>query len=137
MIFSNRFEETRYCFLSNNYIKDICILNKIIRYCAEADETIIRFGNSIDKLKTDNIYKNATAMCILQIGELVRHLSNDIVNEYDEMPWKQIKGMRNIAAHGYEDFDVEILWQTLKNDLPALRKYCVGILSRTENDKPL
>jgi len=123
--------------LSNNYIKDICILNKIIRYCAEADETIIRFGNSIDKLKTDNIYKNATAMCILQIGELVRHLSNDIVNEYDEMPWKQIKGMRNIAAHGYEDFDVEILWQTLKNDLPALRKYCVGILSRTENDKPL
>ncbi|MCL2700001.1 MAG: DUF86 domain-containing protein [Defluviitaleaceae bacterium] len=123
--------------MSNNYIKDICILNKIIRYCAEADETIIRFGNSIDKLKTDNIYKNATAMCILQIGELVRHLSNDIVNEYDEMPWKQIKGMRNIAAHGYEDFDVEILWQTLKNDLPALRKYCVGILSRTENDKPL
>jgi len=123
--------------LSNNDQRDIHIINKIIRYCAEAEETIARFGDSIDTLKADNIYKNATAMCVLQIGELVKHLSDDIVKEYDEMPWRQIKGMRNIAAHGYEDFDVEILWQTLKIDLPALSKYCTRILSGEANNKPL
>ena len=49
--------------------------------------------------------------------------------KYTEMPWKQIKGMRNIAAHGYEWFDTDILWQTLKTDIPVLRQYCDWIVS--------
>ena len=108
--------------------RDIYIIKKIIKYCIEASDTISRFGDSIDILKADSIYKNASAMCILQIGELVNHLSEDFVNKYNNMPWKQIKGMRNIAAHGYEDFDVDILWQTLKEDLPSLHKYCDKII---------
>ena len=108
--------------------KDLYILKKIVQYCAETDETIARFGDSIELLKADRIYKNAAAMCILQIGELVGHLSDRITAVYAKMPWKQIRAMRNIAAHGYEDFDDEILWQTLKIDIPALRKYCDEII---------
>ena len=67
-------------------------------------------------------------MCILQIGELTKSLSEHITNKYSDMPWKQIKGMRDIAAHGYEDFDIDILWQTLKSDLPALYEYCNKII---------
>ena len=95
----------------------------------EADETIQRFGDSLETLKSESIFKNATAMCVLQIGELVGHLSDDITARYTDMPWKQIRAMRNIAAHGYEEFDVDILWQTLKTDLPALREYCDFILA--------
>ena len=113
--------------MSNNE-RDIYILKKMIKYCLEADETIQRFGDSIDTLKSDSIYMNATAMCVLQIGELVVHLSDDITTRYTDMPWKQIRAMRNIAAHGYEEFDVDILWQTLKTDLPSLREYCELII---------
>ena len=108
--------------------RDLYIVNKIVQYCMEVDETIIRFGNSVEALRADNIYKNAAAMCILQIGELIGHLSDNITEKYDEMPWKQIRSMRNIAAHGYENFDTDILWQTLKTDIPALRKYCDKII---------
>ena len=108
--------------------RDIYILKKIIKYCIEANETITRFGDSLDILKADSIYKNASAMCVLQIGELVGNLSEEFIKKYKDMPWKQIKGMRNIAAHGYEEFDVEILWQTLKTDLPSLHTYCNEIL---------
>jgi len=77
-------------------------------------------------------------MCILQIGELVGHLSDNVTVKYSEMPWKQIKGIRNVAAHGYEEFDVDILWQTLKSDLPSLRDYCGKIieteLQQSESD---
>jgi len=117
--------------LSNDE-RDMYIVSKIIKYCLEANDTISRFGDSLDTLKADNIYKNASAMCILQIGELVSHLSDDFIEKYNEMPWKQIKGMRHIAAHGYEEFDVDILWQTLKDDLPSLHKYCSEIV--TKND---
>jgi len=114
--------------LSNND-RDLYIIKKIIKYCTEAAETILRFGDSIETLKSDNIYKNATAMCVLQIGELVGHLSDDLTSRYTEMPWKQIRGMRNIAAHGYEEFDIDILWQTLKTDIPVLREYCSKIIT--------
>ena len=114
--------------MSSNENRDLYIFRKIVQYCVEAEETVTRFGDSIDILRTDNIYKNATAMCILQIGELISHLSDSIIDKYNEMPWRQIKGMRNIAAHGYEEFDVEILWQTLKTDLPSLKEYCKLIL---------
>ena len=113
----------------NSNERDIYIVKKIIKYCNEANDAISHFGDSLDTLKTDNIYKNASAMCILQIGELVSHLSEDFIIVYKDMPWKQIKGMRNIAAHGYEDFDVDILWQTLKEDLPSLHNYCEKIIS--------
>jgi len=72
-------------------------------------------------------------MCILQIGELVSHLSDNFIEKYNDMPWRQIKGMRNIAAHGYEEFDVDILWQTIKNDLPSLSVYCNDIIKKLRN----
>jgi len=68
-------------------------------------------------------------LCVLQIGELVGHLSEGLKTEYAEMPWKQIRAMRNIAVHGYEEFDVDILWQTLQGDLPTLKKYCTKIIT--------
>jgi len=114
--------------------RDLYILRKIVRYCKEAEETVLRFGDSIETMKTDNIYKNASAMCVLQIGELVGHLTDDIKEKYQEIPWKQIKGMRNIAAHGYEEFDVDVLWQTLKSDLPLLCAYCRSIITSEINN---
>jgi uncharacterized protein with HEPN domain len=74
-------------------------------------------------------------MCVLQIGELAKNLSDDVIQKYSGMPWKQIKGMRDIAAHGYENFDIDILWQTLKTDLPALHKYCKEIIKQNFNSK--
>jgi uncharacterized protein with HEPN domain len=113
----------------NNKDRNLHILRKIIKYCIESNATIQLFGDSVETLRTDCIYKNATAMCVLQIGELVGHLSEDIIGKYSKMPWKQIRAMRNIAAHGYEEFDIDVLWQTLKTDLPALREYCEEIIA--------
>jgi len=108
--------------------RDIDILKKIIRYCDEIDEANNDFGNSIGKLKTKASYKNAVAMCILQIGELTGHLSDSLKTTYRDMPWQDIKRMRNIAAHNYGSFDIETLWDTIENDIPALRDYCNKII---------
>jgi len=73
--------------------------------------------------------KNAISMCILQIGELVGKLSNEFKNTYNAMPWKDIKAMRNIAAHNYGEIDLEVLWETVSTDVPILREYCEKILN--------
>ena len=113
--------------------RDLYIVKKIIKYCNEAEQAVSYFGNSLDTLKTNSVFKNSVAMCILQIGELVGHLSDDFTGKHTDMPWRQIKGMRNRAAHGYEEFDVAILWQTLKEDLPSLKRYCEEIIASGAN----
>jgi hypothetical protein len=50
--------------------KNIDILRHIVRYCDEISEAVELFGNSFEALQTSSPYKNATAMCIFQIGEL-------------------------------------------------------------------
>jgi len=116
--------------MNNN--RNIDILKKMIQYCGEIQGTIDRFGNTLDALKSDFVYKNAVAMCILQIGELANHLTDDFKATYTDMPWRAIRGMRNIAAHQYGDFDIETLWGTITKNIPALREYCEGIVRQYE-----
>ena len=108
--------------------RNIEILKKIIKYCDEIDEANKDFGNSVEMLKNKSSYKNAVAMCILQIGELTAHLPDNFKAAYHDMPWQDIKRMRNIAAHHYGNFDIETLWDTIETDIPVLRDYCDKII---------
>lgn len=93
------------------------------------DRSIEKYNLNYKKFEDDFILKNAIAMCILQIGELVGKLSDEVKNKYDEMPWKEIKAMRNIAAHNYGEMDLEILWETATIDVPMLKEYCEKIIT--------
>ena len=104
--------------------RDIDILEHIIRYCKEVNDARMRFGNSVDALDTDAVYRNAVAMCILQIGELVSHLSDDFIVSNDRIPWQRIRGMRNIAAHHYGKFDTTIMFNTITERIPELLDFC-------------
>ncbi|MDE6601413.1 MAG: DUF86 domain-containing protein [Lachnospiraceae bacterium] len=59
-------------------------------------------------------------MCIIQIGELVGRLSDEFLEENEQIPWRAIKGMRNLHAHDYERVDLDIVWNTLTEDIPDL-----------------
>ena len=109
--------------------RDIQVLQKIINYCDEIDEAVDHFEDSCDAMKKISAYKNAVCMCVLQIGELSGHLSDEFKSKYRGVPWKQIKGMRNLLAHRYGQVDVEELWNTIKNDIPTLCIYCREIIA--------
>lgn len=108
--------------------RDNIILKKIIQYSDEIQETIDRFSLTREKFSEDFVVKNAIAMCILQIGELVGNLTDDFKMKYNSMPWREIKAMRNIAAHNYGEIDTDILWETAIYDVPSLKVYCSDIL---------
>ena len=63
-------------------------------------------------------------MLIQQIGELAKHLSDDFINAHPDIPWRQIKGMRDWFAHQYLDMDAAVIWTVAKEDLPPLRAFC-------------
>lgn len=67
-------------------------------------------------------------MCIIQIGELVGRLSDEFVEEYNDIPWHAIKGMRNLHAHDYENVDLENVWNSLIKDIPELKEQILKLL---------
>ena len=112
--------------------RDISALKHIVKYCNEISEAISKHNLTIEKVASDFVYKNALSMCILQIGELVNILSQDFRASHDDMPWSEIKRMRDKATHHYGSFDVNTLWETVLEDISPLKEYCELCINKTE-----
>lgn len=100
--------------------EDILIIKKMIKYCSDVNSLMERFNTDFEKYKTDISFQYACNMCIIQIGELANRLSDEAKDISKNIPWRAIRGMRNLHAHDYENVDLEIVWNTLLKDIPAL-----------------
>ena len=58
--------------------KDIIILKKILDYCSQLDEACDMFDNDYNNFLSNSVFQNACCMCILQIGELCKVISEDL-----------------------------------------------------------
>ena len=110
--------------------RNVDILEHIIEYCNQIEQMQERFGNAFESFSGDKAYQNAVAMCILQIGELSSNFSDTFRTNFNGVPWKQIRDMRNIIAHRYGSVDVKKTWETVTDDIPGLKEYCEGILGQ-------
>ena len=54
------------------------------------------------------------------IGEAANRVSAKTQERYSHVPWSEIIGMRNRMTHGYDNLDLEILFDTVAHDLPNL-----------------
>lgn len=108
--------------------KDIQLLRKIIAYCKDTAALQLMADNSEEKFLQDSILQAAAGMFILQIGELAKHLSSELTEKYTAVPWKQIKGMRDVYAHQYSIVNNEKVWETIREDIPILQEHCQKIL---------
>lgn len=67
-------------------------------------------------------------MCIVQIGELVAQLSDEIKALHPAVPWRTIKDTRNFYVHAYGSIDIPSVWETLQQDIPMLKASCKEIV---------
>ena len=50
------------------------------------------------------------------------------------MPWNEIRAMRNIVAHAYGSISVQMTWETIEKDIPALKAFCGNALRERERE---
>ena len=80
-----------------------------------------------DRRTVDAVVRNLEV-----IGEAARHVPEDVRQQYPDIPWADIIGMRSILIHEYFGVDFDILWSTIQNDLAALVPRLQIILDETE-----
>jgi uncharacterized protein with HEPN domain len=71
-------------------------------------------------LENDRMLVLALIKAIEIIGEAANQISQVTKNDLPSIPWEEMTGMRNRLVHAYFDINLDILWRTIQDDLPAL-----------------
>jgi uncharacterized protein with HEPN domain len=72
------------------------------------------------------------------IGEAVNHINRaapEFVAQHPELPWQQMRDMRNVVIHAYFAVDLEIVWKTVKEDLPRLKEQVDHLQSESRTSR--
>lgn len=85
------------------------------------------FTEGMDKrvFLDDKRTQQAVILNLLTLGEAAAHIARlypEFSDKHPQLPWKRMRGMRNRMAHGYFDINLDIVWETIFNDLPALEE---------------
>lgn len=111
--------------------KDRIIIQKIINYIDDIENFIYEMEGKM--FFSDKKTITACAFSVSQIGELVKEITDETIQKYNNIPWNSIKGMRNRIVHDYENVDLSVLWRTIKESLPDLKNKLKDIiLNETE-----
>lgn len=85
-------------------------------------------GVSFDEFDQNEILKRATCMTVINIGELVKALTEEFRLEHKSVPWKSIAGFRDIAAHKYQTLHMQDVYYTVTTDFKELKNNINRIL---------
>lgn len=104
------------------------ILEKILDHIGNID--LLLKTTTEDSFMNDLKDFNAICLEFIQIGERVNLLPEAFYDEHPSIPWHELYGLRNRIVHGYEKVKKSIIWATIVQDLPIIKKEIMGILSK-------
>ncbi|MDD2480737.1 MAG: DUF86 domain-containing protein [Lutispora sp.] len=99
--------------------RDYQIIKKILQEICVIEDMIQGFA--MEMFLADEKTKRAVSMTLINIGELVKNLTDELKSNYTNIHWKAISGMRDIAAHKYQAMRMGDVWITLVSDIPYLK----------------
>ncbi|RKZ33910.1 DUF86 domain-containing protein [bacterium] len=97
----------------------------------EMIEDVWNFTNnmSYEDLESDKKTLYAVIRCLEVLGEAVKKIPKDIREEYPEISWQEIAGIRDKLIHEYFGVDIEIVWDTIHEDLYPLKAAIIKIIN--------
>jgi uncharacterized protein with HEPN domain len=98
----------------------------------EAIDRIVRYtaGMTYEEFAADTKTQDAVIRNLEILGEAVRSLPEAFKDQYPDVPWREIRRMRDRLIHHYFGVSLKIVWETVQTDIPALRKQLRTILTK-------
>ncbi len=105
-----------------------------LRHIVDAALRVAQYVKGLDEasFKDNPLVQDGVIRQIMVIGEAVKLLSDEVRVTYTQVPWRQIARMRDTLVHRYFGIDLEEVWLTAKDDLPALKATLSAIIQDIE-----
>lgn len=110
---------------------DLFRLGHILNSIEKIQELVKRL-HSFDNFKINWMEQDALIRNFEIIGEASNHISQAIKDKYSDVAWREMKDMRNFMSHVYFGLQLDSIWDTAINDIPALEKQIREIIADSE-----
>ena len=96
----------------------------------EAAEKAEQFVDEMthEEFSQDDKTKYAVVRALEIIGEATKGVPDHVRDQYPHVPWRSIAGMRDKLIHNYTGVNWEVVWKTLKEDVPSLKQSVKRVL---------
>ena len=98
--------------------RDDQLLLDMLLYCDEASRLAATI--TFSEFEASRLHQLAVVKAVETIGEAASQVSAETQEALPEIPWPHIIGMRNRLVHGYGAIQLELVWKTVQEDVPAL-----------------
>jgi uncharacterized protein with HEPN domain len=94
-----------------------------VHHMLDATREALEFSTNKTRLDldTDRMLCLSLVHLLEIIGEAAVAISSEFKEKYPQIPWSGIMGMRNRLIHGYYDINLDIVWETVKENIPPLK----------------
>ena len=79
-------------------------------------------GKSQLQIEQDAVLVDSIMFRVIQIAENSSRLDDRFLAQNNHIPWRAIRGMRNLIVHNYGSIDLSIVYDTVTNSIPELYK---------------
>jgi uncharacterized protein with HEPN domain len=95
------------------------------RYLRYIRDSILRIRrhmpSTFEAFLSDEVFQDMVTWRLQTISDAARnHLSEELRQRHGRVPWRQVFGFRNVAAHGYAGLNLQLIWEIIETDLDAL-----------------
>ncbi len=92
------------------------------RHMLQAAERILGYcaGVTEERFRADQQLLDAVVWNLTVLGEAAKNVPAKVEVQFPELPWSQMRGIRNRVVHGYDEIDVAIIWNVVRVELPPL-----------------
>ncbi|HRP97589.1 MAG TPA: DUF86 domain-containing protein [Rhodocyclaceae bacterium] len=105
---------------------------------AAADARSFVEGLAKDEFLADKRTQRAVIMSLIIIGEAATKVMDGyagFTEAHPEVAWRSMRNMRNRMAHGYFDINLDVVWDTVQDWLPALLRQLPAVRRDADDDK--
>ena len=101
-----------------------------LRHILDAAREAVGFAQeySRDDLNKNRMLNLSLVRLLEIIGEASRQISEEYRIAHPGISWKKMAGMRDRLIHGYFDVNLDVVWETVNEDLPPLIKHIDRVL---------
>lgn len=74
-----------------------------------------------DEFKTSLMQQESVIRSFEVIGEIIKRLPSNLLDEQPDVPWRQFTGFRDVLIHQYNKIDLDVVWDAVENELEPLK----------------